>query len=65
MEEQIMSCLYFNHQEDFTLLTFDDWYQKENHDESVKFFFDMFLNGEQRIFKTFHKSTNESTNIAN
>jgi hypothetical protein len=65
MEEQIMSCLYFNHQEDFTLLTFDDWYQKENHDESVNFFFDMFLNGEQRIFKTFHKSTNESINVVN
>ena len=65
MEEQIMSCLYFNYQEDFTLLTFDDWYQKENHDESVKFFFDMFLNKEHRIFKTFNKSTNENTDIIN
>ena len=59
MEEQIMSCLYFNKKENFTLLTFDDWYQKEHHDESVKYFYDMFLNGEKRVFKTFEKKESE------
>lgn len=59
MEEQIMSCMYFNYLEDFTLLTFDDWYQKEHHDQSVKYFYDMFLNGEERVFKTFEKKESE------
>jgi len=43
MEELIMSCLYFNNNQDFNLLTFQDWYERPNHKEKVvKYFFNIF-----------------------
>ena len=43
MEELLMSCLYFNNIEDFTLLEFDDWYKREHHsDPNIKYFYNIF-----------------------
>jgi hypothetical protein len=43
MEEQIMSCLYYNNEENYEVLKFDDWYKKEWHDENTFFFYEIFL----------------------
>jgi hypothetical protein len=43
MEEQIMSCLYYNNEEIYEVLKFDDWYKKEWHDENTSFFYELFL----------------------
>jgi hypothetical protein len=44
MEELIMSCMYFNDKEYFTLLEFDDWYKRENHtDPNIRYFYHTFI----------------------
>ena len=61
MEEQILSCLFFNTPEKFTSLKFDDWYKKEWHDSQTTFFYEIFLTGEEdMIEKTYENITNTS-----
>jgi hypothetical protein len=44
MEELLMSCLYFNDQDYFKVLKFDDWYKRENHNDlSIRYFYHIFL----------------------
>jgi len=44
MEELIMTCMYFNDKEYFTLLEFDDWYKRENHtDPNIRYFYHTFI----------------------
>lgn len=42
MEEQIMSCLYINHNEMFVTEDFDDWYQRRDTDVGIKYFYNIF-----------------------
>jgi hypothetical protein len=42
MEEQIMSCLYFNNIDLFTTEEFDDWYQRNPNDQGIKYFYNIF-----------------------
>jgi len=44
MEEQILSCIFFNETENFELLFFDDWYKRENHhdNDKIKYFYNLF-----------------------
>jgi hypothetical protein len=45
MEELIMTCMYFNDKNYFTLLEFDDWYKREHHtDPNIKYFYNTFIN---------------------
>lgn len=44
-EELLMSCIYFNYQNNFVLLEFDDWYERENSDRAdkvISYFFNLF-----------------------
>lgn len=44
MEEQIMTCMYRNNEEKYTLLEFDDWYKRDRHKgKEYKYFYHMFL----------------------
>lgn len=44
MEEQLLSCIYFNNPEFFYTEIFDDWYKREKHPEDTyKYFFKLFL----------------------
>lgn len=42
-EEQIFSTIYYNNPEMFHTLGFDDWYNRDTHDDNVKYFYDIFL----------------------
>jgi hypothetical protein len=45
MEEQILTCLYFNNSNKFELLKFDDWYDRglpEVYGDNVKYFYNIF-----------------------
>jgi hypothetical protein len=45
MEELIMGCLYFNNKEMFNLWTFQDWYERPNHNgRNIKYFYNLFDN---------------------
>lgn len=46
VEEQILTTVYYNNPEIFEVLHFDDWYKRDNHNENVKYFYDIFLIGE-------------------
>lgn len=44
-EELLMSCIYFNYQNNFVLLEFDDWYEREysnKKDKPISYFFNLF-----------------------
>lgn len=47
MEEQILSCLYYNNKEKFILLQFDDWYKKPFHNDKTTLFYHLFLDEQQ------------------
>jgi hypothetical protein len=43
MEEQILSCLYYDSKDIIHLLTFDDWYRRPEHDgNEIKYFYNIF-----------------------
>ena len=43
MEEQILSCLYYDDVNKINLLTFDDWYQRPEHSgNEIKYFYNIF-----------------------
>jgi hypothetical protein len=43
MEEQILSCLYYENIGHINLLTFDDWYRREDHNTNdIKYFYNLF-----------------------
>lgn len=47
MEENIMTCMYFNNPNNFNIYTFDDWYEREEWAEQgvdPKLFYQMFIN---------------------
>jgi hypothetical protein len=46
MEEQILSCLLYNNYDFFKVITFDDWYKKENYHENTKLFYEIFVTSE-------------------
>jgi hypothetical protein len=60
MEEQILSCLFYNTPEKFVSLEFDDWYEKEWHDTQTKFFYEIFLTGEEDTIQTTSENIVES-----
>jgi hypothetical protein len=43
MEEQILSCLYYDNTDVIKLLTFDDWYRRPEHTgDDIKYFYNIF-----------------------
>jgi len=46
MEEQILSCMYYNNKNFYEVLVFDDWYKKEFHNDKTKLFYHIFSNSE-------------------
>lgn len=43
MEEQILSCVYYDNTESINLITFDDWYRRPEHtDNDIKYFYNIF-----------------------
>jgi hypothetical protein len=42
MEEQIMTCLFYNNNDLFVLEEFDDWYRRNPNDEGIKYFYNIF-----------------------
>lgn len=43
MEEQILSCLYYDNLDMFHLMFFDDWYKRDYHaSNNIKYFYNMF-----------------------
>jgi hypothetical protein len=43
MEEQILSCLFYNNNNGINLISFDDWYRRPEHtDDSIKYFYNIF-----------------------
>lgn len=44
MEEQLLSCIYFNNSEFFNTRIFDDWYKRKGHPEDTySYFYNLFL----------------------
>jgi len=59
MEEQILSCMYYNSPDEFNMITFDDWYKKDNHEENTKYFYEIFLTDENQS-----KEINDNSEIS-
>lgn len=61
MEEQMLSCIYYNNQDEFNMITFDDWYKKDNHDENTKYFYEIFLTDEEKTIQVSSENIIKST----
>lgn len=59
-EEQIFSTLYYNNSQLFELLTFDDWYRRDGQDSNIKYFYDIFLLGNDFDKKNYTNLINEN-----